>query len=64
MGIAMKVRFFKGDIVCHAGSSKTYKVEEVYHDRTGKRVIIAFPEDKEGIGVKFYDDDRTYYLKR
>lgn len=60
----MKVRFFKGDIVRHVESSRTYKVEEVYHDGSGRRVIIAFPEDKEGIGVKFYDSDKSYRLKR
>ncbi len=55
-----KVRFFKGDTVRPSGSDKRYKVEEIVHDSQGRRIIIAFPEDHKGIGLKFYDFDRSY----
>lgn len=59
-----KARFFKGDRVYRADSYKIYKVEEVVHDSEGRRVIIAFPEDKNGVGIKFYDSDKSYILQR
>lgn len=59
-----KARFFKGDRVCSICSDRVYKVEEIVHDSEGRRVIIAFPEDKKGVGIKFYDSDKSYILRR
>lgn len=59
-----KARFFKGDRVYRADSFKIYKVEEIVHDSEGRRIIIAFPEDRKGSGIKFYDSDKSYILQR